>query len=87
MTRWGVLAATSLLIAPFQCESTRDPNLRREDTAGDALWGLSEKFRQTGEAQARNETLRYLLEKYPSSRYAAYARDELQARDASSPGR
>ena len=67
----------SLTLAPFQCARDPDPNLRREDTAGDALWALAQDFRGRGNEPAARETLRYLVVKYPSSRYAPAAREEL----------
>ena len=51
----------------------------REETAGDALWALAERFRTEGDADARTRTLRFLVERYPSSRFAVEARHELGA--------
>jgi TolA-binding protein len=67
------------LYAPFQCGSSRDPDLRREDTAGDALWGLAEQFKKEGNQEGHKRTLRYLLERYPSHRFAQAAREELDS--------
>jgi len=64
--------------APFQCGSSNDPALRREDTAGDALWDLAQEFRKKGNEQAARETLRYLVEHYPSNRHVPAARAELE---------
>ncbi|WP_394838450.1 hypothetical protein LVJ94_16225 [Pendulispora rubella] len=69
--------ALSFGIAPFQCAHKPDPNMRREDTAGDALWALAENFGARHNEQAQRETLAYLVEKYPSSRYTAAAKEEL----------
>ncbi|MFO0665890.1 MAG: hypothetical protein U0174_18205 [Polyangiaceae bacterium] len=80
----AAVVAVLLFIAPFQCGSTRDPNLRREDTAGDALWGLAERFRAEHDEAGRRATLKYLIEKYPSNRYAQVAKEEFDA-DASAP--
>ena len=63
--------------APLQCSRDPDPNQRREDTAGDALWGLAQDQRARHEDAAARETLRYLVDRYPSSRYAEAARAEL----------
>jgi hypothetical protein len=63
--------------APMQCKHERDPNLRLEDTAGDALWELAADFKKKGNEAAAKDTLRYLVERYPSSRYAPAARAEL----------
>jgi hypothetical protein len=64
-------------LAPFQCRREPDQAMRREDTPGDALWDLSEDFRAKGNAQAADATLKFLIDKYPSSRYAPAAREKL----------
>lgn len=72
---WLLLAG--LAIAPMQCGSSRDPELRTEDTAGDALWELAQTFEKEGNATARDRTLRYLVERYPSNRHAPAAKEKL----------
>ncbi len=73
--------------APLQCGSgrDRDPELRLEDSAGDTLWDLAQQFRAKGNEQAAKDTLRYLVEHFPSNRHAPAARAELGA-DAPKPG-
>ena len=73
----SAFAALAISLAPFQCAHDPDPSARREDTVGDALWGLARDFHARHEDASERETLAYLAEKYPSSRYAAAARDEL----------
>jgi hypothetical protein len=73
------ILAISMQYAPFQCARSQDPELRREDTAGDALWGLAEQFRLRSDDAGRAATLRYLTERYPSNRHVPEARDELVA--------
>jgi outer membrane protein assembly factor BamD (BamD/ComL family) len=70
-------ALVALVQAPLQCSHAPDPSLRREDTAGDALWSLAQDFRAKHEDAAARETLKYLLDRYPSSRYAPAAREQL----------
>jgi len=87
MLKGAVLATVSAVAlsgAPLQCGSrgSEDPALRREETAGDALWALAEDFHARGDARAAEHTLRTLVEKYPSSRYARAAKEQLEA-DAS----
>jgi hypothetical protein len=60
--------------APLQCPSRAAPELAREETPGEALWMLSERFGAAGDVRARDATLRYLVERYPSSRFAERAR-------------
>jgi TolA-binding protein len=78
MTRTvAALLAAASFSAPLQCRSKPDPNLRYEDTAGDALWALGEKFEKENNDAAARETWLYLVEKYPSSRYAPAAKEKL----------
>lgn len=63
--------------APLQCTAKPDPSLRREDTAGDALWDLAQDFHTKHQEAAARQTMRYLAEHYPSSRYAPEARRSL----------
>ncbi|MBX3207083.1 MAG: hypothetical protein KF764_18700 [Labilithrix sp.] len=63
--------------APFQCGSTSNPEHRREDSAGDALYALAMDFRAKGNEPAARDTLRYLVEHYPSNRHVPAAREEL----------
>jgi TolA-binding protein len=69
----------SLADAPLQCSRTPDPSLRREDSAGDALWDLAQEFKAKGNATAARETLQKLVDKYPSNRHAPAAREQLAA--------
>jgi hypothetical protein len=75
------LVAAGLVVtalgAPLQCGGGKDPALRREDSAGDALYGLAQDFRAKGNEDAARFTLRYLIEHYPSNRHVPAARDEL----------
>lgn len=71
----GLLALA--LGAPLQCGSNSDPALRREDSAGDALWGLAQDFRAKGNEAAAKSTLKYLVEHYPSNRHVPAAKAEL----------
>lgn len=73
------LAVTMLAShAPLQCGWRKPPpEAERTETAGEALWNLAERFGAEGDAPARERTLRYLVERYPSSRFAKRAADEL----------
>lgn len=66
-----------MLLAPYQCSRSRGPEYSREETAGDALWALAERFDAEGDARARERTLRFLVERYPSNRHAPDARAQL----------
>jgi hypothetical protein len=67
----------SSLGAPLQCGSGSEPSVRREDSAGDALYGLAQDFRAKGNEAAAQDTLRYLVDHYPSNRHVPAARAEL----------
>ena len=79
-------ALALLLAAPLQCPARATPELARDERPDDALWTLSERFAREGDESARRTTLRYLMERYPSSRYsvrAALALDGAVFTDAS----
>lgn len=69
--------ATLIAIAPIQCAHDPDPNARREDTAGDALWSMAMQFENEHNDQAAKETLAYLVKEYPSNRHTEAAKAEL----------
>lgn len=65
------------LVAPLQCGSKVRPELRREEEPAAALYKLAERFKAQHAQAARLETLRFIVERYPSSRFAETARVEL----------
>ncbi len=71
------LGAGLLATAPLQCGHTPDAELREDETPGDALWQLAQRFEAAHDASGQKRTLQYLVERYPSSRWASPARDEL----------
>lgn len=71
----GVVLA-ALNGAPLQC-GHGGSDAKHEDDGGDALWALAMDFRAKGNEEAARQTLRYLVEKYPSNRHAPAAREEL----------
>jgi hypothetical protein len=73
-----VLAFAALMAwAPLQCASDPDPALRREETPGEALYGLATQFKAKGETKAWRSTLEYLVARYPNSRFALMAKEDL----------
>ncbi|MBL8681424.1 MAG: hypothetical protein JNK05_19760 [Myxococcales bacterium] len=72
------ILAVSFALAPMQCASRRSYELRREETPAEALWILAERFDAQRNAEARDETLRFLLQHAPGSRFAARARVALE---------
>ena len=71
-----VLAAS--LFAPVQCASKPKPELRTEDDPAEALYQLADRFKAEGNAAARVKTLQFVVERYPSSRFAERAKGDLQ---------
>jgi hypothetical protein len=69
--------AAALGHAPLQCAGEPDEALRRQETPGEALYGLAEQFKARGDEKAWRQTLEYLVARYPNSRFAAMARDDL----------
>jgi hypothetical protein len=67
------------LSAPLQCARRLPPEQRMEDDAAEVLYLLAERFKAEGNAAARAETLRFLIARYPASRFAETARLDLGA--------
>ncbi len=78
------LVASALVLAfasaPVQCTRTPDPDGRRDDQPGDALWALAMKFRGEGNRSASDATLAYLVKQYPSDRHVPAANEMLAGR-------
>jgi hypothetical protein len=71
------LGATLVAQAPLQCSREPEPELRRYETPPEALYDLATRFKARGEQRAYRDTLSYLVERFPSSRFAVRAKDEL----------
>lgn len=61
----------------MQCAREVETEKAFEEEPGEALYKLAEQFRERGDEGARVATLRYLVEHYPSSRFAGRAKQEL----------
>ena len=86
----AVLAAATLITAvsshaPFQCSSEPDPRRRRIEDPSEVLFDLAERFKASGDRDGRIATLRFLVERYPSSRFAGMARQDLESLGAPAP--
>ena len=79
-----LIVAAAVALAPMQCQSKQDPELRRYETPGDALYALAQQFRAQGNDEAYRQTLRFLVARYPSSRHAVEARLILEQQKNSS---
>lgn len=80
----------AMATAPIQCGSDPEPSQALEETPGEALYLLAEEFRAAGDHDAAQATLRHLIKRYPSSRFAKRAQIELEEarpKGGASPGR
>lgn len=73
---FALMTTSWVATAPFQCGGG-GKDIPHEDSAGDALYKLAEDFKAKGNEQAAKDTLRYLVQHYPSNRHAPAARIEL----------
>jgi TolA-binding protein len=72
----AALTTSFVATAPFQCGGG-SKDVPHEDSAGDALYKLAQDFKAKGNEQASKDTLRYLVQHYPSNRHVPAARIEL----------
>ncbi len=77
MLRFGATCLLALALAPYQCAASNDPSKAHEETPGEALHALALDFRARGDERSAQATLAFLVARYPSSRFAKAARDEL----------
>ncbi|HHH31370.1 MAG TPA: hypothetical protein ENK57_23900 [Polyangiaceae bacterium] len=80
-----LVAALASGWAPLQCGSEYDPTTAVEETPGEALYHLAEEFERSGNRQAWQRTLEHLIQRFPSSRFAATARHDLEAAGITAP--
>lgn len=74
----GALLLAASLSAPIQCGSKARPEHRTEEEPGEALYKLAERFGAQGDKDARVKTLRFIVERYPTSRFAQAAKLDLE---------
>ena len=70
------VAALALGAAPLQCGSGEVDDTRHE-TPPEALYELAQRFQKQGDEAARKKTLEFLIERYPNSRFAVRAKNDL----------
>jgi hypothetical protein len=75
----AALSLASLLgTAPLQCGSDSESAEARTETPGEALYGLAQEFKARGDADGWRRTLEYLRRRYPNSRFAVRAKNDLE---------
>jgi hypothetical protein len=77
----GPLLLAAAMSAPLQCGSRVRPELRPEEEPAEALYQLAERFGAEGKREARVETLRFIVDRYPASRFAERAKQDLEQPD------
>lgn len=77
--------ALTFAFAPFQCAREPDPNRRIEDEPSEVVYRLAERFKAENKADARADTLKFLIERYPTSRFAKQAALDLQEMGRAAP--
>lgn len=85
MTRFSLAFGWLLGVAaaPLQCGGVDcDPALRSHETPDEALYRLSQRFRSEGQTAAWRTTLLELVDRYPNSRHALRAREDLERAEA-----
>ena len=72
-----LVLAAALVAAPIQCGSEADPALAMEETPAEALYQLAQVLKREGNEQGWRLTLEQILARYPSSRFAVAAKQDL----------
>lgn len=76
-----LLTASSVAFAPMQCQSDPPPEQNRYEHPPEALYALAKRLRAAGEVRAWRITLETIVERYPNSREAVMAKDDLADRE------
>lgn len=71
----GLLAAGA---APMQCPTTDREPLVAEPDAPEECYALAQRLRERGDLEGWRTALEYVVERFPDSRWAARARDDLR---------
>lgn len=79
-----LLSAASATLAPMQCQSDPPPEQNRYEHPPEALYALAKRLQASGEIKAWRITLETIVERYPNSREAVMAKDDLAKEDRAS---
>ena len=80
-----LLTAAFGAAAPIQCQSDPPPEQNRYEHPPEALYALAQRLRAAGELKAWRMTLETIVERYPNSREAVMAKDDLAGGDTQAP--
>lgn len=78
MIREAAVALSLAALAPFQCGSGTQDMGAPAKSDGDALYDLAQDFHAKGNEDAAKQTLKYLVDHYPSNRHVPAAKAELE---------
>jgi TolA-binding protein len=81
----GLALLVASTTAPFQCSKRADPQRAMEEEPSEALYKLAETFHAQGDERARETTLRTVAERWPTTRWAELARQDLAAMGKAAP--
>jgi hypothetical protein len=85
LASFGLALVLASSAAPYQCTKRPDPQRAMEEEPSEALYKLAETFRAQGDERARETTLRTVAERWPSTRWAELARQDLAAMGKPAP--
>ena len=71
-------AAAGSLSAPLQCQSDPPAEHRRYERPPEALYELAGRFWEQGQLEPWRMTLQTIIDRYPNSREAVMAKDDLK---------
>ncbi len=71
--------------APYQCSKSPDPQRAMEEEPSEALYKLAETFHAQGDERARETKLRTVAERFPTTRWAEIARQDLASMGKPAP--
>jgi TolA-binding protein len=81
-----LLLAALAASAPLQCgASDAESSERQSETPGEALYDLAQEFKAQGDEDGWRRTLEYLRRRYPNSRFAVRAQNELERAASGEP--
>ena len=75
----AVFLVATLATAPYQCGRGPGPDAAIDESPGVALYNLASEFKAKGDERAWRATLEYLAKRYPGTREATMAADDLSS--------
>jgi hypothetical protein len=73
----GLVLVGALATAPYQCGRGPGPDAAIDESPGVALYSLAGEFKTKGDDKSWRSTLEFLVKRYPGTREAKMASDDL----------